>query len=94
MTKLKLSVVPDERPVKLTVELPAALHRDLKAYADILARETGQTLEPSKLIAPMLVRFIASDRGFVKARNGAKKTAVPAETASRLTIDVAGVSKE
>lgn len=78
MTKLKLSAVPDERPVKLTVELPAALHRDLKAYAEILGRENGQTLDPSKLIAPMLARFIASDRGFVKARNGEhKSTAKP-----------------
>lgn len=87
MTKLKLSSVPDDRPVKLTVELPAALHRDLKAYADILARETGQTLEPSKLIAPMLLRFIASDRGFMKARNGAKKTTAPVQTAGRLTMN-------
>ena len=31
MAKLKLSAVPDDRPVKLTVELPAAVHRDLVA---------------------------------------------------------------
>jgi hypothetical protein len=37
MTKLKLSAIPDDRPVKLTVELPgAAQHRDLVAYADYL----------------------------------------------------------
>jgi len=36
MTKLKLSAVPDDRPVKITVELPAAVHRDLVAYADYL----------------------------------------------------------
>ena len=29
MAKLKLSAIPDDRPVKLTVELPAAVHRDL-----------------------------------------------------------------
>ncbi|MBV5265038.1 DUF2274 domain-containing protein [Pinisolibacter sp. B13] len=27
MTKLKLGALVDDRPVKLTVELPAALHR-------------------------------------------------------------------
>jgi len=27
MEKLKLSAVPDDRPLKLTVELPAAVHR-------------------------------------------------------------------
>jgi hypothetical protein len=79
MTKLKLSSVPDERPVKLTVELPAALHRDLKAYADVLGRQTEQTVEPSKLIAPMLERFIASDRAFVKARNVTKQSSAPGQ---------------
>jgi hypothetical protein len=36
MMKLKLSAIPDDRPVKITVELPAAVHRDLVAYADYL----------------------------------------------------------
>jgi hypothetical protein len=36
MEKLKLSAVPDDKPVKLSVELPAAVHRDLIAYADYL----------------------------------------------------------
>jgi hypothetical protein len=42
MTKLKLGPLPDDKPVKVTVELPAPLHRDLVAYAEVLARETGQ----------------------------------------------------
>ena len=55
--------------VKVTVELPASLHRDLVAYAEVLARETGQpTADPVRLIVPMLERFIATDRGFAKAR--------------------------
>ena len=68
MTKLKLGAIADERPVRVVIELPAALHRDLVAYAEVLARETGQTAEPAKLIAPMIAKFIASDRGFAKAR--------------------------
>lgn len=69
MTKLKLGPIADDKPVKATVELPAALHRDLVAYAEILAREAGQpSADPLKLIAPMLQRFIATDRGFAKAR--------------------------
>ena len=69
MAKLKLSAVPDDRPVKLTVELPAAVHRDLVAYAAALGREQGQTIgDPTKLIVPMLERFIATDRGFARAR--------------------------
>ena len=33
MAKLKLGAIPDDKPVKLTIELPAAVHRDLIAYA-------------------------------------------------------------
>ena len=69
MAKLKLGPLADEKPVKLTVELPAIVHRDLVAYAEVLARITGQPIPvPSKLIAPMLARFMASDRAFGKAR--------------------------
>ncbi len=67
MTKLKLGPIADEKPVKVTVELPAALHRDLTDYGRLLA-EGGAPIEPAKLIVPMLERFIATDRGFVKAR--------------------------
>lgn len=67
--KLKLTAVVDDRPVKLAVELPAAVHRDLIAYAEILSRETGQAItDPTKLVAPMLTRFMATDRAFVKIR--------------------------
>jgi hypothetical protein len=69
MTKLKLGPLVDDRPVKVTVELPGPLHRDLLAYAEVLARETGQPVsDPVKLIVPMLERFIATDRGFARSR--------------------------
>lgn len=70
MTKLKLSAILDDRPVKITVELPAAVHRDLVAYAEILARTTGEKTspDPAKLVAPMLQRFMATDKVFRKAR--------------------------
>ncbi|MDX3925939.1 MAG: DUF2274 domain-containing protein [Shinella sp.] len=69
MTKLKLGPIADNKPVKVTVELPATLHRDLTAYAEVLALETAQPVsDPTRLIVPMLERFIATDRGFAKAR--------------------------
>jgi hypothetical protein len=69
MTKLKLGPLVDDRPVKLTVELPAGVHRDLVAYAAALAAETGQQpMPPEKLIAPMLARFMDTDRGFRRNR--------------------------
>lgn len=72
MAKLKLGPLPDDKPVKVTVELPAPLHRDLVAYSHVLAQETGQAVtDPVKLIVPMLERFIGTDRGFAKARRSA-----------------------
>ncbi len=73
MMKLKLASLQDEKPVKLSVVLPAALHRDLVAYAEIMSRESGKPIDPSKLIAPMLEKFVASDREFAKARSAVRK---------------------
>lgn len=72
MAKLKIGALPDDRPVKVSVEVPASVHRDLVAYAAAVARETGQPVsDPAKLIAPMLARFMATDRGFAKLRRAA-----------------------
>lgn len=69
MTKLKLGPLEEDKPIKVTVELPATLARDLQIYAELLARASGQAPTDSKrLIVPMLQRFIATDRGFAKAR--------------------------
>jgi hypothetical protein len=80
MTKLKLGALADEKPVKVSIELPARVHRDLIAYADLLSRTTGQhVLEPTKLIAPMIERFMATDRVFNKARRTTQREAGSAE---------------
>jgi len=69
MTKLKLGPLADDKPVKLSIELPAAVHRDLLAYATVLATETGgEAVPPERLVAPMLAKFMASDRGFSRRR--------------------------
>ncbi len=68
MVTLKLGSIRDEKPVRITAELPAAVHRDLVAYAELLGRETGQSIKPVQLVAPMLARFMATDRGFTKTR--------------------------
>jgi hypothetical protein len=73
MTKLKLGPLADDRPVKLAAEVPAAVYRDLVAYAAALAAETGgDAIAPEKLVAPMLAKFMASDRGFSRRRGAAK----------------------
>lgn len=69
MTKLKLGPIPEDKPVKLSLELPAAVHRDLVAYAEVLGRATGKPVsDPVRLIVPMIQRFMETDRGFAKAR--------------------------
>lgn len=69
MEKLKLSGIEDDKPIKLTIELPAAIHRDLVAYGEILGREAGQpAVQPAKLIGPMIARFMATDRAFIRRR--------------------------
>lgn len=81
MAKLKLGALEDNKPVKLSVELSAALHRDLIAYAEILGRESGKAVEPAKLVAPMIERFMATDRGFSKLRHAARSRSQPAGSA-------------
>ena len=36
MAKLKSAALNDEKPIRVTIELPATVHRDLVAYADYL----------------------------------------------------------
>ena len=82
MVKLKLGSITDDKPVKVSFELPATVHRDLVAYAEALSRETGQPVsDPAKLIGPMLARFIASDRAFSKLR-GVRTSPQPAPRSS------------
>ncbi|MCP3476483.1 DUF2274 domain-containing protein [Bradyrhizobium sp. CCGUVB1N3] len=72
MTKLKLGPLEDDKPVKLTIELPAAVFRNLKNYAEAIARESGQPApDPAKLIVPMIQRFMATDKGFSKVKRAA-----------------------
>lgn len=72
MSKLRLGPIIEEKPVKVTIEMPGGLYRDLGDYAAAHAKETrlAEPLSPERLIVPMLERFIASDRGFAKARRG------------------------
>jgi hypothetical protein len=69
MTRLKLADLADEKPVRLTIELPTRLHRELTAYA--VALNDGDSKgapPPERLIPPMIAKFINSDRGYTKMR--------------------------
>ena len=70
MTRLTLADLADEKPVRLTVELSARLHRELLAYAiAINVGEAKGAPTPERLIPPMIERFIANDRSYAKIRN-------------------------
>lgn len=78
MAKLKLGPLADDKPVKVVVEIPAGLHRDLLFYGELLGRIGGhRPVDPSRLIAPMLERFIATDREFNKAKRAAPSQKQP-----------------
>lgn len=72
MTRLKLSDITDEKPVRLTVEIPARLHQELLVYAKVLNNDEEKGA-PSveRLIPPMIARFIAADRSFARMRRSA-----------------------
>ena len=85
MAKLKLGPLADDKPVRLVVDLPAQVHPDLVAYAEMLGREMGSDapVEAAKLVAPMLAKFMATDRGFATARRvQPERPALPRQPAS------------
>jgi hypothetical protein len=78
MAKLKIEAIPDDKVAKVMTELTAPVHRDLIAYAEALTRQTGQRVDPIKLIPLMLARFMATDRGFRKLRRPSHSANDPA----------------
>lgn len=70
MSKLRLGAIPDDKAVKLSLELPGALYRDLLDYAEVHAMATGlaKPLPVEKIAVPMIERFMATDRGFATER--------------------------
>jgi hypothetical protein len=75
MSRLRLGPIVEEKPVKLTVELPGALFRQLGDYGRAHAAENGlsEPVPVERLIAPMVERFIMSDRGFVRRRRKSRE---------------------
>lgn len=83
MTKLKLGAIDDDKPVKLTIDIPAVTHRNLIAYAEAIGKETGQPpRDPAKLVTPMIERFMATDRAFGRWKRSRLQKPAPAAKAS------------
>lgn len=74
MTRISLADLNDEKPVRLAVELPAKLHRELQAYcAALTAGEAAGAPAPERVIPVMVERFIASDRSYARHRKRARQ---------------------
>lgn len=68
MAELKLTKLPDRTPVKLAISVNPDLHRALGDYAVIYNQTYGVEEPLAELIPHMLAAFLASDRGFARAR--------------------------
>ena len=85
MAKLKLGAIADDKPVKLTFELPANVHRDLLAYAQALARETGQPIARAHVVDDFIADKNFAFADVLQACNCAQKRALA--TAGRADQD-------
>jgi len=75
MTTLRITAIPDDRPVRMTVQIPADLHRELVTYAALVATD-GKDIPPAKLIVPMLRHFLASDHVFLKQKRAGLRRSI------------------
>lgn len=73
MVDLRLSKLPDRTPVKLAITITPDLHGALTDYAAVYNETYGQSEPVTELIPHMLAAFLASDRGFAKARGQSGK---------------------
>jgi len=69
MANLRLSPLEDDTPVKVSLEVPGPVYRNLAAYAEQMGLQAGKAAEPAKLIVPMIELFMKSDRAFKPKRN-------------------------
>jgi hypothetical protein len=81
MADLKLAKLPDRTPGKLTVTISPDLNRALAEYAELYRDTYGESETVAELVPFMLEAFLASDRGFAKAR----KHGMPRPTVSTRT---------
>ena len=66
MAKLRIGLLPDDRPVRRTITFTAALDALIRDYAAAIAAQDGLSEAPpvEKLVPIIVERFITSDRAF------------------------------
>lgn len=69
---MKLTKLPDKKPVKLSLTITAELQQKLKLYARVYHSTYGEEVSVPELAPFMLEGFLKSDPSFTKAqRKGA-----------------------
>ncbi len=64
---IKLSKV-DERRTYYKVSLLGSAIDDIELYCNAYQREHGESIEPAKLMASMVINFMASDKDFQRLK--------------------------
>ena len=70
MPDMRLAMLPDRTPVKLTLTVQPELAAALQDYAALYEQTYGQAEPLAELIPFMLASFLESDRAFTKRRPG------------------------
>lgn len=65
---LKITRLADPRPVKLTLQLPADVWRDLELYAALLSEPGKEKIPLPNLAGDMIARFMGEDHAFLRRR--------------------------
>ncbi len=68
MADIRLPMLPDRTPVKLTIMLPPDLNARLQEYAAVYASTYGSEESIGDLIPAMLKAFLESDRAFSRRK--------------------------
>lgn len=68
MANLKLGLLPDRVPCKLTITLPPELKKALHDYATLYARSYGTEEQVAELVPYMLEAFLKADSSFRQGR--------------------------
>ena len=83
MMTLKLGPIPDNKPVRMTISLPAELAALLRTYADAVGLGNSNPVTVERIVPHILERFIRTDRAFMRTRRQVvDSTPRPAQSAA------------
>ncbi|OUJ14815.1 DUF2274 domain-containing protein [Acetobacter sp. DsW_063] len=65
---LKITRLADARPVRLTMQLPADVWRDLELYAVFMSEPGKEKIPLANLAGDMIARFMGEDHAFLRRK--------------------------